>query len=169
MNDNHKLVPIGEIIKPHGIKGELKIILYNEESRTLQKNKLVFLGENNFLKFKVEKTSYSLKKNRIKFFEINSKEDAESLRGKLINIYRSDLPDLKKDEFYLNDLVNFRIVDKSNNDYGVVKEVLHLPANDVLSVFYSNQEYLVPMIDDVIIMIDIDSKKIIINPIKGLF
>lgn len=169
MNDNHKLVPIGEIIKPHGIKGELKIILYNEESRTLQKNKLVFLGENNFLKFKVEKTSYSLKKNRIKFFEINSKEDAESLRGKLINIYRSDLPDLKKNEFYLNDLVNFRIVDKSNNDYGVVKEVLHLPANDVLSVFYSNQEYLVPMIDDVIIMIDIDSKKIIINPIKGLF
>ena len=169
MNDNHKLVPIGEIIKPHGIKGELKIILYNEESRTLQKNKLVFLGENNFLKFKVEKTSYSLKKNRIKFFEINSKEDAESLRGKLINIYRSDLPELKKDEFYLNDLVNFRIVDKSNNDYGVVKEVLHLPANDVLSVFYSNQEYLVPMIDDVIIMIDIDSKKIIINPIKGLF
>ena len=169
MNDNHKLVPIGEIIKPHGIKGELKIILYNEESRTLQKNKLVFLGENNFLKFKVEKTSYCLKKNRIKFFEINSKEDAESLRGKLINIYRSDLPELKKDEFYLNDLVNFRIVDKSNNDYGVVKEVLHLPANDVLSVFYSNQEYLVPMIDDVIIMIDIDSKKIIINPIKGLF
>ena len=169
MNDNHKLVPIAEIIKPHGIKGELKILLYNEESRSLQKNKLVFLGQNNFRKLVIEKVHYSLKKSRIKFFEINNKEDAESLRGKLINIYRSDLPALKKDEFYLNDLINFRIVDKSNNEYGIVKEVLHLPANDVLSVLNNDKEYLVPIIEDVIVRINTDSKDIIINPIKGLF
>ena len=76
---------------------------------------------------------------------------------------------LKSNHFRSSSLIFSSFQSKSNNDYGEVKEVLHLPANDVLSVLNNNQEYLVPMIDDVIIMIDIDSKKIIINPIKGLF
>ena len=103
MNNNAKLIPIGEILKPHGIKGELKILLYNEESRSLQNNRLVFLGDNNnLLEFKIDKINYLIKKNRIKFFEINNKEDAESLRGKVINNSRSDLPDLKEGEYYLH-------------------------------------------------------------------
>ena len=170
MSNDFKLVPIGEILKPHGIKGELKILLYNEKSRSLKNNKLVFLGDNeNLLEFKIERISFFIKKNRIKLFEINNKEAAESLRGKVVNIYRSNLPDLKEGEYYLNDLIDFTIVDESNNNYGVVNDILHLPANDVLSVFFNNKEYLIPMIKDVIIQVNIDLKCIVINPIKGLF
>ena len=170
MNDEFKLVPIGEIIKPHGIKGELKILLYNEESRSLKIDKFVYIEDDNDLsKYKIEKINYSFKKNRIKFFEINSKGSAEYFRGRIIKISRSELPELDNDEYYLCDLIDFTVVDEKHNKYGTVQDVLHLPANDVLSVLFRKEEYLIPMISDVLVKVDTKLKLIVINPIEGLF
>ena len=74
-NSSSKLISIGKLIKPHGIKGELKIIFFNEESKSLKKDQVVFLKNNidekaNFYEYNVEKVVYSMK-NRIKFFEID--------------------------------------------------------------------------------------------------
>ena len=79
------------------------------------------------------------------------------------------MPKLNKDEYYLNDLVGYKLIDKSNINYGVVNKVLILPANNVLSVTMEKKEYLIPLIDDVIIEINQEEEKIIIDPIEGLF
>ena len=95
----NKKIPLGEILKPHGIKGELKILFYNEESKSLQKNQKVFLEspQKNIIEYKVERIFYSFRKNRIKFFDINTIDEADDLRGYIVNVDRSDLPkrDLK--------------------------------------------------------------------------
>ena len=56
-NSSRKLVPLGKLIKPHGIKGEMKISLYNEDSKFLDGNKIVYLEDekNNFYEHKIEK------------------------------------------------------------------------------------------------------------------
>ena len=118
---------------------------------------------------KIEKVIYSFKKNRVKFFEINSIDDADKLRGLLINIRRTDLPKLKNKEYYLNDLIGYSLIDKSNNSYGDVINVLHFPANNVLTIFWNEKEYLIPIRDDIILDVSHNSKQIIINPISGLF
>ena len=50
----NKKIPLGEILKPHGIKGELKILFYNEESKSLQKDQKVFLEspQKNIIEYK---------------------------------------------------------------------------------------------------------------------
>ena len=171
MNSSSKLISIGELIKPHGIKGELKILFFNEKSKSLKNNQVVSLSDNRnrFYEYKIEKVIYSIKKNRIKFFEIDSIDKANELRGYIINILRSDFPELKDSEYYLNDLIDYKLFNKNNIYYGIVSDVFHFPANDVLSVFLNDKEYLIPIIDDVILNINHDLKIISIDPISGLF
>ena len=171
MSSFDKIVPFGQILKPHGLKGELKVLFYNEDSNSLENNQIIFLRylDNEIIEYKIERIFYSFKKNRIKFFDINTIGEAEKLRGYTLNVLRSDLPKLDKNEYYLNDLVGYLLIDDSNKNYGIVSDVLVLPANNVLSVTMENKEYLIPLIDDVILDINQKEKKIIIDPIKGLF
>ena len=172
-NSSSKLISIGKLIKPHGIKGELKIIFFNEESKSLKKDQVVFLKNSidekaNFYEYNIEKVVYSMK-NRIKFFEIDSIDSANKLRDFSVSILRSEFPELDNDEYYLNDLIGYQLIDNDNNNYGSVDDVYHFPANDVLSVSLNNKEYLIPIIDDVILTINHDLKIITINLILGLF
>ena len=171
MNSFNKKIPLGEILKPHGIKGELKILFYNEESKSLQKDQKVFLEspQKNIIEYKIERIFYSFRKNRIKFFDINTIDDADDLRGYIVNVDRNDLPKINDSEYYLIDLVGYSLIDNSNTNYGKVIEVLTLPANNVLNVSKDDKEYLIPIIDDIILNIIHDSKNIVINPMKGLF
>ncbi len=171
MNSLNKKIPLGEILKPHGIKGELKILLYNEESKSLQKNQKVFLEspQKNIIEYKIERIFYSFRKNRIKFFDINTIDEADDLRGCIVNVDRDDLPKINDSEYYLIDLVGYSLIDNSNTNYGKVVEVLTLPANNVLNVSKDDKKYLIPLIDDVVLEIDQNQEVIIIDPIEGLF
>tara|TARA_B100001115_G_scaffold135838_1_gene103353 strand:+ start:223 stop:741 length:519 start_codon:yes stop_codon:yes gene_type:complete len=171
LNSLNKKIPLGEILKPHGIKGELKILFYNEESKSLQKDQKVFLEspQKNIIEYKIERIFYSFRKNRIKFFDINTIDEADDLRGYIVNIDRSDLPEINDSEYYLSDLVGYSLIDKSNKNYGKVIEVLALPANSVLNVSKDDKEYLIPLIDDVVLEVNQNQKVIIIDPIEGLF
>lgn len=170
-NNLDKTIRIGYLSKVHALKGELKVVFFNESSKSLKDNQIVFLVDekkNDILKKKIESIIYTKIDNRIKFFEINSKEHAEKLRGLFLEIYRTDLPELKKGEYYLNDLLGFSIYDESKNKYGIVINVFQFPANDVLVTIHNDKEQLIPLIDDVIVDIKHDDKIILIDPISGL-
>ena len=158
-------------MKPHGIKGELKILFYNEESNSLKNNQVVFLGSKTgvFCEYKIERILYSFRKNRIKFFDINTIDEANQLRGYTLNVLRSDLPTLSKNEYYLDDLIGYTIKDRNSKVYGTVNSVLSLPANDVLSIMDGDKEYLIPLIQDVVIDVDQEIEIITIDPLDGLF
>ena len=81
-------------------------MFYNEESKSLQKDQKVF-GESskNIIEYKIERIFYSFRKNRIKFFDINTIDDADDLRGYIVNVDRNDLPKINDSEYYLSDLV----------------------------------------------------------------
>ena len=79
------------------------------------------------------------------------------------------MPKINDSEYYLSDLVGYSLIDKSNNNYGKVTEVLALPANSVLNISKDDKEYLIPLIDDVVLEIDQNQEVIIIDPIEGLF
>ena len=171
MNSIDKLVPLGLLKRPHGLKGELGINFFNKDCRLLKKNQIVCLiyKQNSIVDSRIERMIYSANNNLIKFFEIDTREDASKLTGYTLSVKRSQLPDLEKGEFYLFDLIDYVLLDENRNKYGIVTDVLEFPANDVLEVSDEENEYLIPVINDVIITMNHDNKEIIINPIKGLF
>ena len=66
------LVPLGKIVKPHGILGEVKISLFNSKSETLRVGQSVWVGldEKEYESYVIEKLNLQFEKSRLKFKNI---------------------------------------------------------------------------------------------------
>ena len=50
-----KLIPVGSLVKHHGLRGELKVFLYNEDSETLVKGLSILIEtDNDFIYYDLE-------------------------------------------------------------------------------------------------------------------
>lgn len=163
-------IEIGKILKPHGLKGEVKILLYNKSSRVLQDDIPVKLKNDRGLSgdFRIEMIRYGSSKVIIKFFELSSIDDADTLRESTIWVQKELLPLLDNDEYYLLDLVGMSVFSDKDEFIGCVKNVLSYPANDVIVLDYKENEILIPAVDEFIKLIDFEKKCLTINVIDGL-
>lgn len=99
---------------------------------------------------------------------INTVEDAEKQRNKMLYMHRDDL-ELDENTFFIQDLIGMIVKDADSGfEYGKITDVLQNGANDVY-VIKGDREYLVPAIPDVIISTDIDGELMLIRPLEGLF
>lgn len=164
-SSDNKLVSVGKVVKPHGIKGELKFFLYNEDSNILSLDIKIWFKINSLLK------SFNLlgSKGSGKIFKlesINNRNDAELLRGKEFFVYRKDLPDLDTGNFYLNDIISFKLFN-DEEEIGLILDVLLLPSANYILVNYNNKEILVPVLDEYVKFFDFDEQIVIMKNIEG--
>ena len=99
----------------------------------------------------------------LSFNEIPDRTEAESYRDREIYTLREDLPELGDDEFYIDDLIDCEVVDENNQSLGKVIEIINPGAHDVLLVQQGEIETLVPLVDEWVVEIDIDSRRIQVN------
>jgi len=164
------LIVLGTITKPHGIKGEVKAHLYHPPIGYPAIGDTVRLkGENELdIQAVIENIQLVSPKTIIKFKEINNREDADSIRSAEILAERDQLPELKGDDYYLVDLIGLQVLDENQHLIGRISDVLDLPANDVLVVVEQDNEYLIPLIDDVVKLIDFEKNTVTIHVMDGL-
>ena len=147
----------------------MKFFVYNENSRVLEKSSSVWLEKDNNQGFDVRKIQMiSYIGNRIKFFEIDSRDRAESFRNFTLNVSRNEFPNLESDEDYLVDYIGMDVFDTDINLLGTVVDALTLPGGDYLVVAYESKEFLVPIIEQIVKKFDFNNNRIIIDPIEGL-
>ena len=164
-----KLIPIGSLVKHHGLKGELKVFLYNEDSETLVKGLPIWIEtDNNFISYHLENVRGSKSSLIIKFKNINSREKSQFLVKKEIYVSRNDFPDLDEG-YYLNDIIGFKIVNDTNQVYGYLKDILVLTGNEILVVDCDGKEVLVPNVEEFVKLFDFDKKIIIVSNFEQLF
>ena len=100
---------------------------------------------------------------------INTPEEAEKLRNKMLFMHRDDL-ELDDDTYFIQDLIGMEVKDADSDVlYGKIADVMQTGANDVYVVRGEEREYLVPAIADVVISTDLDSNIMTIRPLDGLF
>ena len=157
------LIPIGSIIKPKGLKGELKVFLYNSDSKTLKEkvNVWIRLDEEKYHLLVVSYFLSSGKYKIIKFQEIDSIDESEVLLNKELYVSRRDFDDVET--LYLVDLIDFTVKDELGIDYGKVKDILNFPTNNSLLFDYKEEEVMIPIIDDFIELFDFKNKVVIIK------
>ena len=164
------ILEIGQIVNTRGLRGEVKVNSFSQDSKRFEKLDVIYIKENNELKsYKIEKVTYNKNQVILKLENINHIDYAEKLRNKYIYVKKSQLEDLPEGVYYISDLIGLDVYDEKNNYLGKVDDIFSTKSNDVYVI--KNElgvNKLLPGTDEVIKNIDLDNKKIIVNLIKGL-
>lgn len=158
----------GKIVNTHGIRGEVKIMPYTDVPELLCEFERLFIGK--------DKTEIIIERSRVaknmviaKLEGVDTPEQAEKLRNKLLYMHRDDL-ELDDNTYFIQDLIGIEVKDADTDFvYGKITDVMQTGANDVYVIEGNGREYLVPAIADVVISTDIDGNSMTIRALEGLF
>jgi 16S rRNA processing protein RimM len=163
---------IGKVLRPQGIKGEVKVIPVSPRPERFEKLKKVFLKQDNIQTYTIEKVRLAGESSRfvyIKFKEITTRTAAESLRDAEILIEQGDLIQLQENEYFIHDLIGCRVVSEQGAYIGEIVDVWQLSSNDIYVLqAESGKEILIPAIRDVVKKVIPEAKQVIIHLLEGL-
>ena len=158
----------GKIVGTHGIRGEVRIEPWADSPAFLSAFKTLYLDERGETAIKVRSRPH---KNitLCKIEGVDTIEDAERLRGKIVYINRDDVC-LDEGVHFVQDLIGLEVRDfDSGALYGTLTDVLRTGANDVYEITRDGKHYLAPVIDEVVREINIEEGVVRITPMKGIF
>jgi 16S rRNA processing protein RimM len=150
--DDKMPIAVGEIGSPYGIYGWVKIRPFTELSSNLLEYRPWYLSQGSqWLKIEVEEGRIHGKGIIAKFMGYDTPETARLLTGKTIAIERTQLPTLKKDEYYWTDLQGLTVINKNGAILGTVSHLLATGSNDVL-VVTGTKEHAIPYLPGEVVM-----------------
>ena len=165
-------VKLGTIIGTFGIDGTLKI--YSTTSmgnKRYKKGNKVYLHDmenDTYDEYVVLTYRHQGLFDFVKLENIASLEEASSKKSMEVCVVK-DNKDLDDNYYFYSDLRGCKIYDNNGNELGIVKEIEEFPAQLTLRVSRKDKpDFFVPFIEQFIINVDIDNKRIIINVIEGL-
>ena len=157
-----EFMSIGQITKPHGVKGEVKVFSLTDSLEEFTTLKKVYIDG-------VERkiTSCKLQTDRaiLKIEGIDSMDEAEKYRNKYLKIHREDAKELPEDSYYIADLIDCKVFDTEGEELGTVYDVIETGSNDVYWV-KGKKEVLIPALKDIVVKVDIENNEIIIKPVN---
>ena len=159
-----RLRPIGKIVRPAGLKGDVKIIPLVPDFENFVDNRQILIGDypDNIRDVKLKQISQKGKLIRYEVDNIHSRTDAEELIGKTV------FATVQKDEIFSEDLIGYAVETVQGELIGELIDVLHLSAHDVYVIDNGGKEVLIPAINEFVQQVDLRNKYITINSIDGL-
>jgi 16S rRNA processing protein RimM len=161
MRDGDKLVVMGRVAAPFGVKGWVKIQPFTEYVDSLLDYDVWWLGRNG--QFKEVELLEAQPHNKTLVARLEGVEDrdqAAALQGQEVAVPRAELPETDADEYYWNDLIGLQVKNLQGDDLGVVDHLMETGANDVLVVVKGERERLIPFVSQVVKTVDLGAGRI---------
>lgn len=152
---------IAQIVKPQGIRGEVKVLAMTDEPTDLQAFDRVYVGGNALKILKVRPAGGNCA--YLTLSGIADRNAAETLRGQEVRVMRSDAPALPEDTFYIADLIGCTLVDEDGRVYGEVESIT--PARtDIYEVRTPEGKILTfPAVEGLISEIDAAARRVTVS------
>ncbi|MCR4672930.1 MAG: ribosome maturation factor RimM [Lachnospiraceae bacterium] len=165
-----KYLRVGTVIKPHGVKGEIKVFPTTDEPHRFEEIEEVILEEKNgYSALRIDGVKYLKGQVVLKLDTVDSVEDAEKLRGKDLLMPRELSGELGENENFIGDLIGLAAFDEAGERIGTLDAVIQTGANDVYSVIRPDgSELLIPAIRDCIIDVSPEEGTITVRLLPGL-
>jgi len=165
---------VGQVVGAHGIRGEVKVQILTDDPRRFDRLEQVWLGTADVddpLPWPLE--SYRLHKGRalLKLQGCDDRSTAETLRGYLVQIPIEQAIPLEEGEFFEHQIVGLQVWTSAGEHLGQVEEILYTGANEVYvirSLQPGRAEILIPAIEDVVLEIDPQAGRLVVELIEGL-
>ncbi len=159
------LLVCGKIVNTHGLRGEVKALCYADGPEFFDTVKTLHLSSGKAL----ELCAWRVSKGAVllKLRGIDTVEEAEKLVGSELSVRRADLPPLPEGRYYIADILGMNVITDEGRELGKVVDVFKTGSNDVYTV-RGDKEYLIPVIDEVILSTNVEGRLLTIKPLKGL-
>ena len=168
--DDERTVAIGRIVKPHGLKGEVKVYpLTNLEDLFEEDEDVIIFNPKSGWKKRaeIEKVRKMNKLMILKLSGYDLRNDAERLRGYEIRLEKSRLPEIGEWEYYVFQLIDCEVFYEDGSRIGKIVDVIETGSNDVIVVEdEEGEEEIFPMIRDYVVKLDLDEKKVVVRKLK---
>ena len=163
-------VLIGEIIGTHGIKGASKVRSYAESLEVFEPGRLILVREpsGRETNCEIDWVKYHQRTPLLSFKEINNRNQAEALIGAEIFIPKAALPQLDNGSFYWFDLVGMAVYTTEDVYLGRIESIIETGSNDVYVVKDKRKEVLIPALESIVISVDLEQKRMQVDPPEGL-
>jgi len=160
-----RLIPLGKIVTPVGLRGEVKLYPYTDRIEHYDAAG-VFIGG---CKRRINIVRYVKRLPIIRIDGVDDRNQAEELRGAEVFVPESELSDLQEDTYYLKDLIDCRVIDEIDEDLGFISNVLQNGAQDTYEIIDNNgNDFLLPAVKEFIKEVDIENKRVRVRLPKGL-
>jgi 16S rRNA processing protein RimM len=164
-----ELVAIAKIAKPRGLKGEVVADILTDFPERFDdlENVTAVLGNGERRELKIEDHWFQNERIVLKFARVDSVEAAEELRDAEICVPETDAVKLDTGEFYDWQLEGCEVVTTDGNSIGKVRELMRTGGTENL-VVDGDREYLIPFAESICVEVDVEKKRIVIDPPEGL-
>jgi 16S rRNA processing protein RimM len=164
---------LGEVLRPHGIRGELRIRLLTDYPERIAELETVYLADNpepsKTKPYHVQGMRMNGDFGLLKLREISDRDQADRLRGLYVLVDMEHAVPLEEGEFYLYQLIGLKVETSAGEALGTLIEVLETGANDVYIVDSPRYgEILIPVTDETILKTDVDAGLVTVNLPEGL-
>ena len=159
------LVCLAKIVAAHGIRGEVKLKSFTSDVKDFASyGKLSNKDQTRF--FEVKITGFAKELVRAKIKGVDTRNDAESLKGTELYISRDKLPALKNDTFYQTDLIGLKVLEKSNlKQIGEIVGIYNFGAGDILEIKLEGlkQTEMLPFNDEYVPTVDVEHGFVVVT------
>jgi 16S rRNA processing protein RimM len=160
-------VAVGRVARAHGVQGEVAVLVLSEVEDRFAPGARLWLEDGRTLT--VESSRPHRGRLLVRFHEVRDREQAEGLQRALLVVPESSSPSLPEGSWWDHQIEGCAVETDRGRALGTVREVIHTAANDVWSVVDGGGgETLVPVLNDVLVSVDVGAKRIVVREIAGL-
>ena len=158
---------LGEIVRPQGIRGEVKVRHYTDDPERFYDLDVVFLkrGEN-YDEVNVEDARVQGDDVYLKLEGVDDRNEAEKLRNIQLWVDRDNAVELGEDEVFIADILGAKAFDTKGNPVGVLKDVLTPGGVDVFVLKTPKGNLMFPALKEVLLEMNADEGKLVLDENK---
>lgn len=153
------------MLRPHGLRGEVRVAAFSATARNLQRGRPVYLGGE---RRTVEQARPDQDQWIVKLSGLTTRTMVEGFRGELLEAADSEVLRDDAESFFVHELIGLQVVTDDGGELGRVVEVIQTGANDVYVAASEGGEVLIPAIGDVVQRIDVAAGLMVITPLPGM-
>ena len=170
-NDRDGLVAIGEIARPHGLRGEVRVTPLTDHPERFERVTECVLWDATRDERETRRITTARRHGDnvlLTFAGCETPEDAQALAGRLIALPRSQALPPPEGSFYPWQLEGATVTTEDGRLVGRVRAIEHAGAQDLWVVAGDTREHLIPAVPEIVIDVDVAAQRVVIRPPEGL-
>lgn len=164
-----RFLVIGKILRAHGVRGEVRVLLHTDLPERFTWLKEVYVGERDPKPIAVEGVRFHKDFVLLKLVGYDFRDQIDAIKGELLQVPIEDAIPLEEDEYFLFQLVGLDVYTDEDEHLGKLKDVIETGANNVFVVqSQGKKDILLPDTEEVVTDIDFENGRLTVHLLPGL-